>query len=272
MTNEGSTMNIQGISFSPTRSAYKIGEKVIKSTGLTKIPSIDLTRPNIRAQFDGTVEGDVVVVSTAVYEGSIPSMILEPLNKLKGQGKWAVPIGVYGARSPEEYVNEMSGLLRKQGFKILAAANFVAEHSYATDEAPAGRGRPTAQDLELAEDFGKKIVSKIEGDLQELSIESKPLKNGENYMRKEWSENGVKKMIAKPEHNAELCIQCNTCVNSCPVAAIDPETYEADGEACIRCMACVKVCPENAKTNTFPQRVAQFMNTWEKDQQPAFFL
>jgi ferredoxin len=265
-------MNIQGITFSPTRSAYKIGEKVIQNTGLTISPSIDLTRPEIRAQFDGVLQGDVIVVSTAVYEGSIPSMILEALNKLKSQGKWAVPIGVYGTRSPEEYVNEMSGLLRKQGFKILAASNFVAEHSYAHDEAPAGRGRPTAQDLELAEDFGKKIASKIEGNLQELSIDSKPLKNGENYMRKEWMENGVKRMIVKPEHDAALCTQCNTCVNSCPMAAIDTETYEADGETCMRCMACVKVCPENAKTISFPQRVTQFMNTWEKGLQPELFL
>ena len=71
-------MNIQGISFSPTRSAYKVGEKVVKSTGLTKSPTIDLTRPEIRAQFDGTVQGDVIVVSTAVYEGSIPSMAVLP--------------------------------------------------------------------------------------------------------------------------------------------------------------------------------------------------
>jgi ferredoxin len=105
-----------------------------------------------------------------------------------------------------------------------------------------------------------------------VAIESKPLKNGENYMRKEWSENGVKRMIAKPEHDAGLCTQCNTCVNSCPMAAIDPETYEADGDTCIRCMACVKVCPENAKSIMFPQRVTQFLNTWEKGLQPELFL
>lgn len=265
-------MNVQGISFSPTRSAYKIGERVVKSTGLTISPSIDLTRPEIRAKFDGTVQGNVIVVSTAVYEGSIPSMILEPLNKLQGQGRWAVPIAVYGSRSPEECVNEMSGLLRKQGFKILAAANFVAEHSYATDEAPAGRGRPTAQDLATAEEFGKKIAEKIEAGPQEIPLESKPLKNGENYTRKEWTEKGVKKHIPKPEHDDAKCTQCNSCVNACPMAAIDPETYEAHDETCIRCSACVKICPENANAIAFPQRVTQFMNTWEKGQKPKLIL
>lgn len=218
------------------------------------------------------MEGDLIVVSTAVYEGSIPSLILEPLNKLKGQGKWAVPIGVYSARSPEEYVKEMSGLLRKQGFKILAAANFVAEHSYAHDQAPAGRDRPNAQDLETAKEFGRKIAEKVEEGLKEIPLESKPLKNGENYMREEWSENRVKAMIMAPEHDEEKCTQCNSCVDSCPMAAVDPETYRVDGDKYMRCRACVKVCPVNAKTNEFSQRVSQFMNSWEKGKQPELFL
>jgi len=265
-------MSIQGLYFSPTRSSHKIGEKVIESTGMSRTQPIDLTRPEVREQFNGTVEGDILVVSTAVYEGSIPSMILDSLNKLQGEGKWAVPIGVYGARSPEEYVNEMSGLLRKQGFKILAAANFVAEHSYATDAAPAGLGRPKAKDLETAKEFGRKIAEKVEEGLQEIPLESKPLKNGENYTRKEWSENRVKAMIMAPVHDEEKCTQCNSCVESCPMATIDLETYRVDSEKCMRCMACVKVCPVNAKTSEFPQRVSQFMNSWEKGQKPKLFL
>jgi formate hydrogenlyase subunit 6/NADH:ubiquinone oxidoreductase subunit I len=259
---------------------------VTKNTGLQQKEPINLTRPKVRKQFDGLVDGDILIVGTSVYEGSIPTMILKPLNKLKGEGKWAVPIAVYGTRSPEACLEEMSGLLRTRGFKILAAANFVAEHSYAHDEAPAGRGRPNEEDLKIAADFGKKIVEKLNTSPLEIAIESKPLKHGENYMREERSENRVKRVINAPDLDEDKCIKCNKCVDACPMAATDPETYSIacpmaatdpetysiDDEECMRCMVCVRVCPTNAKTITFPARVAEFMNKWEGKKIPEIFV
>ena len=265
-------MNAQSLYFSPTGGTRKILQKVAEATGLQMEEPIDLTRPTVRGEFSGDVKGGLLLVGTAVYEGSVPSMILEPLNKLKGQGKWAVPIVVYGTRSPEACLEELSGLLRTRGFKILAGANFVAEHSYAHDEAPAGRGRPNDEDKKAAAELGMKIAAKIEAGPAEAPIESKPLKNGENYMRDEWPENRVKKMIMAPGHDEGKCISCGKCAESCPMAAIDPETYAIDEDACMRCTACVRVCPAEAKTISFPERVTQFLNTWEKNKIPEIFI
>jgi len=267
-----SLKQIQCIYWSPTGSTRKIVEMVVKNTGLQQKENINLTRPKVRKQYDGIIDGDLLVVGTSVYEGSIPTMILEPLNKLKGEGKWAVLIAVYGTRSAEACLEEMSGLLRTRGFKILVAANFVAEHSYAHDEAPAGRGRPNEEDLKIAADFGEKIVEKLNASPIELSIKSKPLKHGENYMRKERSENRVKRVIKAPDLDEDKCIKCNKCVDACPMAATDPETYRIDDEECMRCMACVRVCPTNAKSITFPARVAEFMNKWEGNKSPEIFV
>ena len=263
---------IQCLYWSPTGSTRKIVEMVTKNTGLQQKEHINLTRPKVRTQFKGIIDGDLLIVGTSVYEGSIPTMILKPLNKLKGEGKWAVPIAVYGTRSPEACLEEMSGLLRTQGFKILAAANFVAEHSYAHDEAPAGRGRPNQEDLEIAADFGKKIVEKLNTSPVVLPIESKPLKHGKNYMREERSENRVKRVINTPDLDEDKCINCNKCVDACPMAATDPETYSINDEECMRCMACVRVCPTNAKSITFPARVTEFMNKWEGKKIPEIFV
>jgi len=267
-----SLKQIQCVYWSPTGGTRKILESIAENTGLNKKESVDLTRPVVRNQFEGVIEGDLLLVGTSVYAGSIPSMILEPLNKLKGEGKWAVPIAVYGVRSPEACIEEMSGLLRTRGFKILAAANFVAQHSYAHNEAPLGRGRPNEEDLEIAADFGEKIVEKLNADLVEIPIESKPLKNGENYMREEWPENRIKKMIKAPELDEEKCIKCNKCAESCPMAATDPETYSVDDVACMRCMACIRVCPTNAKTITFPSGLTESMNKWEAKKSPEIFI
>jgi len=240
--------------------------------GLNKKESVDLTRPVVRKQFEGMIEGDLLLVGTSVYGGSIPSMILEPLNKLRGEGKWAVPIAVYGTRSPEACLEEMSGLLRTRGFKILAAANFVAEHSFVHDEAPAGRGRPNEEDLKIAADFGQKIVEKLNSGPVEIPIESKTLKNGENYMREEWPEMRTGELMKAHVYDEEKCVKCNKCVESCPTAAIDPKTYRIDYAACFTCTACLRVCPTNAKTITWPLRVTEFMNKWEGKKIPEIFV
>lgn len=57
---------------------------------------------------------------------------------------------------------------------------------------------------------------------------------------------GVKKVIdffkAVPIVNIKKCIQCNSCVESCPVEAIDRETKRIDYEKCIDCLCCHELC------------------------------
>ena len=141
-------------------------------------------------------------------------------------------------------LEELCGLLRHQGFKILAAANFVGEHSFAHDEVPLAIGRPDDNDLEIAADFGKKIAEKINSGLMEITLEGKALEIGENYTRtrENWPENGVRKIACVSEVDEDRCIRCQECVGSCPMGAIDGNTLIVDDESCIRCFACVRVC------------------------------
>src|SRR5271166_5108042 len=49
----------------------------------------------------------------------------------------------------------------------------------------------------------------------------------------------------------EICIRCNTCEATCPVAAIthDQRNYVVDAEKCNLCMACIPPCPTGSIDN-----------------------
>jgi uncharacterized protein (DUF362 family)/Pyruvate/2-oxoacid:ferredoxin oxidoreductase delta subunit len=46
----------------------------------------------------------------------------------------------------------------------------------------------------------------------------------------------------KPSIQSKLCKHCNTCVESCPMSAIDKATKTIDYAKCIECMCCHELC------------------------------
>jgi uncharacterized protein (DUF362 family)/Pyruvate/2-oxoacid:ferredoxin oxidoreductase delta subunit len=68
----------------------------------------------------------------------------------------------------------------------------------------------------------------------------------------------------RPRISLERCTQCQLCVNSCPVEAIDSETHQIDKKACISCYCCHELCPADAvslKKNPILERLA---NLWSQ--------
>lgn len=50
----------------------------------------------------------------------------------------------------------------------------------------------------------------------------------------------------RPRIKRKLCKDCNMCVESCPVQAIDRESKRIDYASCIECMCCHELCLHNA--------------------------
>ncbi|NLT95928.1 MAG: DUF362 domain-containing protein [Clostridia bacterium] len=66
---------------------------------------------------------------------------------------------------------------------------------------------------------------------------------------------------ARPQVNRKKCKNCNVCVESCPVEAINIETKAIDYEKCIECMCCHELCMHKAvdlKNERILARVATF--------------
>ena len=246
--------SVQSLYFSPTGSTQKIVETIAKGTGKPVKTSINITTPKQRDTFNGQVDGDLLIVGVPVYTGKYPSIIRSSLSKIDGNGLYALPVSVCGNVRMGTCLADLCGLLKKQGFTIPAADNFIAQHSFACEAFPIGKGRPDEGDLGIALDFGNHVVDKIVKDPEDITS----LYRGNLYIRMYVSGSidaeGFTSLgerhspfIKVSKHNEELCIDCGRCVEVCPTGAIDVNSYRIIDGLCIRCFACTNVCPNGAK-------------------------
>lgn len=242
---------VQSLYFSPTGTTRKILSTIEENTGLPLISQIDLTLPKKRESFNGEVQGDAVLVGSPVYSGSPPWPLVGLLNRLEGQGKWAVPVAVYGNRSPDTCVDELAKILRNRGFKILAAASFIAQHSFATKEHPWALGRPDQRDLEIAAKFGGQIKQKLLSNPSEIQTSNRLLNSLTGQMVESFPEGyhktlagGVKSLLSVSFSKDKVCTECMGCSSVCPTDAINVDSKEINSDLCLRCTACMRACPE----------------------------
>ena len=234
------TDHIELIYFSPTTTTKQVLEYIAQGMASTQIDHIDLTPPGENnARQSG--EGEITLLGVPVYAGRVPILAVERLQKIKGKGRPAVVVVVYGNRAYEDALIELKEIALDCGFVPVAGGAFIGEHSFATAEQPIANGRPDETDAAEARSFGVKIQDMLApaSSVQDLGSLHVP----GNVPYKERPE---KKDVA-PIADPELCILCGTCAEGCPSGAIDiDEVVQTDPKTCILCHACVKNCPTAA--------------------------
>lgn len=179
-------------------------------------------------------ECDLAVFALPVFAGRIPAFTAKKIRALKGSGKKAVTLAVYGVRAYEDALLELNNAVEAAGFCVIASGAVVAQHSIV----PAvGQGRPDKADEDSVAAFAQKVMEKLEqGGETPVSVPG-------NYPYKEM----------KPSSAAPVCLpecsKCGKCIAVCPVNAMKMEEIgvATDAEACILCMACTAVCPKKAR-------------------------
>lgn len=230
------------IYFSPTSTTSTILHEIAKGVSLNIKKDIDMTPEENRREKTFSFKNELVIIGSPVYSGRIPADVSTYLKKISGSGSPAVIVILYGNREFEDALLELRDIAVRQGLAPVAAAAFIGEHSFSSDEFVISKDRPDEIDLKKAFHFGRQIAGILE---QEKSFQTMTeLKVPGNFPYKDArSSKGVPFL-----KTTEDCNGCGICLSVCPKNCIDEsDHYATDDSRCIRCCACVKVCPENAR-------------------------
>ena len=213
--------------FSPTGTTYQVAQTIAEGFSCP-VTEMDLSDAECSGQLQ---ENTVLLVAAPVYGGRIPAVALERLARLQGNGQKAVAVVVYGNREFDDALLELKKALEQNGFRVVAAAAFIAEHSIVRSIAA---GRPDEQDRAIARKFGSDVAEKLDA----LTAVEVP---GNDPYRE------VKPSAFHPKAN-DTCVSCGLCAEKCPVAAIPREAPgQTLEDVCINCMRCIQVCPVQAR-------------------------
>ncbi|MGL5353020.1 MAG: EFR1 family ferrodoxin [Clostridium sp.] len=263
--------SITTIYFSPTGTTKKIINSMVKGIGVVNSTVIDLTLPSGRKDNNVSIDGDIVIIGVPVYEEKIPEILYSYLENITGNGKPVILVSVYGNIGDGIVLNELEVIAKKSGFKVVAAGSFIGEHSFSTDKVPIAKNRPGNEDLNIAKEFGKQIIEKLQNtnSLNDISLEIP--KGKLPLMAKIAPKNSARIFTRTPIVDKNKCNKCNVCVKLCPMGAIDETTLEIEEEKCLRCFCCVKRCSKKARKIIYKPKfiVSRVLMVKNKDMKKA---
>ena len=249
--------------FSPTGNTRKVVKAFAKGFG-GGLTETDITLPEARKNpaepflvrtggampepldDPGSLFSQLTVLAGPVYGGRSFKMLTNAIAKLDGNGRPAVLICTYGGRHYDMALADLYEAAVKAGFTVVACGAFVGEHSFSKK---IHTGRPDADDLRTAEEFGRTVITS--GNPAVMLEESEVPGRDVDYGMIGMHGQRLGHLTPNRPSPTEDCIQCGICAAVCPLGLIDPKDSHKIQESCMKCGACVKLCPHHAMR--FPQ-------------------
>lgn len=239
---------VTAVWFSPTGNTRKVVQTVADTLaaelGLPRA-DVDLTLPAGRGEAHSFGPEDLVVFGTPTYAGRIPNKMQPTFaTQFHGEGTAAVALALYGNRSVQDSLSELSILLRENGFVTVGGASIVSEHVFSDKLA---QGRPNAEDLAAIQSFAQQLAEKLKASAELVPVTvpgNDPV--GPYYTPLGVDGQPAKFLKATPK-TTDACTNCGQCAAVCPMGSIPADAPRTVTGICIKCQACIKVCPQHAK-------------------------
>lgn len=240
--------SVRAVFYSATGTTRKVVETLGQALAeALSVPfdSVTFNTPQERETVHTFAPDEVVVVGSPTYAGKLPNKLMPTFqSNLVGNGAAAVVVVLYGNRSYDNSLAELTAILRSDGFRTVGAAACVAQHAFAEKLAA---GRPNQEDLDFIQSFAERVADRIRtgepfAELQVPGDAAAPY-----YVPKDEHGQPAKFLKATPKTDLEKCVNCKTCARLCPMGSVNPEDVTQVNGICIKCQACVRHCPYGAK-------------------------
>lgn len=102
---------------------------------------------------------------------------------------------------------------------------------------------PDAETYERVRQYAHYIINQAKEGKSAVFSKRFTLREFSTYFGPIW---WTKRSIEKHSIDEDKCIDCGTCVDTCPANAIDLARYSVNREACVLCFGCLNNCPAQA--------------------------
>lgn len=254
-------MKITTVYFSATYTTKKVVEHIANQLS-NEINVYDITNdvPNDEITIP---KDELLIVGIPVYAGRVPEMAVDRIRRFKGKGTRAVAVAVYGNRDYDDALLELSDILSSNGFQVISAGAFIAQHSIFPK---VGANRPDTADFQEINAFADETKKIFEMDNDKLL----PIHIRGNRPYK------IPGSIPIFPSAIKTCKECGKCAKLCPAGAIPMEyPKEVDETKCIKCGRCIVVCPTQSRKfqgMTYTMASMKFNMAYKERREPEIFF
>lgn len=274
---------VKTVYFSPsgkTKAAAEFIGKRMAELLEAPLELLSYTTPKDRSAWEGDScpsfgPGDLVIWVSPVYAGRLPNKLLEFVKEhCRGEGAIGLPAVVYGNRSFDNALAELTGIMEDGGMTPAGALAVVARHAFAG----IAEWQPDRDAWDMIASFCGTIAERIKAsedgsfDYLEVPGDRHP---SEYYVPKKTDGSPAVFLKDRPFVDLNRCTACGTCAKICPMGSmkIGLKGAECTG-ICIKCHGCVNRCFNRAiffQSEDLAEHIKMLQENFSEEKLPQLF-